>query len=103
MSSSAKADDPVIIGTGKRHRLASTRVRGLLDARLRRHDTGEIVLGLSWHHLWRRHDGNAEARRAMVALKGADIDKFVARPDPARPIVLVFGPDAGLVRERAEA
>jgi DNA polymerase-3 subunit delta len=39
----------------------------------------------------------------MVALKGSDIDKFVARPDPARPIVLVFGPDAGLVRERAEA
>jgi DNA polymerase-3 subunit delta len=39
----------------------------------------------------------------MVALKGADIDAFVARPDPARPIVLVFGPDAGLVHERAEA
>ncbi len=39
----------------------------------------------------------------MVALKGADIDRFVARPDPARPIVLVYGPDAGLVRERAEA
>jgi DNA polymerase-3 subunit delta len=39
----------------------------------------------------------------MVALKGPDIDKFVARPDPARPIVLVFGPDSGLVRERADA
>jgi DNA polymerase-3 subunit delta len=39
----------------------------------------------------------------MVALKGSDIDKFVARPDPARPIVLVFGPDTGLVRERAAA
>ena len=39
----------------------------------------------------------------MVALKGSDIDRFVARPDPARPIVLVFGPDAGLVRERVEA
>src|SRR6476620_12801511 len=39
----------------------------------------------------------------MVALKGADIDKFVARPDPTRPIMLVFGPDAGLVRERADA
>src|SRR5262245_47622110 len=37
----------------------------------------------------------------MVALKGPDIDKFIARPH--RPIVLVFGPDAGLVRERAEA
>ena len=39
----------------------------------------------------------------MVALKAADVDRFIARPDPARPIVLVFGPDAGLVRERAEA
>src|SRR6266581_6814379 len=37
----------------------------------------------------------------MVALKGFDIDKFLARPQ--RPIVLVFGPDAGLVRERVEA
>jgi DNA polymerase-3 subunit delta len=39
----------------------------------------------------------------MVALKGSDIDKFVARPDQARPIVLVYGPDAGLVRERVDA
>ena len=39
----------------------------------------------------------------MVALKTSEIEKFLARPDPARPIVLVFGPDAGLVRERAEA
>jgi DNA polymerase-3 subunit delta len=39
----------------------------------------------------------------MVALKGSDIDSFVARPDSARPVVLIFGPDAGLVRERAEA
>src|SRR6266699_3009316 len=37
----------------------------------------------------------------MVALKGFDIDKFLARPH--RPIVLIFGPDAGLARERAEA
>src|SRR6266446_7049418 len=39
----------------------------------------------------------------MVALKTSEIEKFLARPDPGRPIVLVFGPDAGLVRERAEA
>jgi DNA polymerase-3 subunit delta len=39
----------------------------------------------------------------MVALKAADIERFVARPDPGKPIVLVFGPDAGLVRERADA
>ena len=39
----------------------------------------------------------------MVALKGADIDRFVAKPDPGRPVVLVYGPDTGLVRERAAA
>src|SRR6202044_966792 len=39
----------------------------------------------------------------MVAIKAADADAFVARPDPARPVVLVFGPDAGLVSERANA
>lgn len=39
----------------------------------------------------------------MVALKGANVDAFVLRPDPARPIVLVFGPDAGLVSERVTA
>src|ERR1700761_8080825 len=39
----------------------------------------------------------------MVALLGKDIDAFLARPDPARPIILLYGPDAGLVRERAEA
>jgi DNA polymerase-3 subunit delta len=38
----------------------------------------------------------------MVAIKAADVESFVTRPDPARPVVLVFGPDAGLVRERAE-
>jgi DNA polymerase-3 subunit delta len=38
----------------------------------------------------------------MVALKGSEIDSFAARPDPARPIVLVYGPDAGLVRERVD-
>jgi DNA polymerase III subunit delta len=39
----------------------------------------------------------------MVAIKAADADAFVARPDPARLVVLVFGPDAGLVSERATA
>lgn len=39
----------------------------------------------------------------MVALRGREIDSYLARPDPARPIVLLYGPDAGLVRERAEA
>ncbi len=39
----------------------------------------------------------------MVAVKAADVDAFVARADPARPVVLVFGPDAGLVSERVNA
>jgi DNA polymerase-3 subunit delta len=38
----------------------------------------------------------------MVALRTGEIDAFIARPDPKRPIVLVYGPDSGLVRERAE-
>src|SRR5215472_18970158 len=39
----------------------------------------------------------------MVALRGKEIDSYLARPDPSRPIVLLYGPDAGLVRERADA
>ena len=39
----------------------------------------------------------------MTAIKTSEVDKFIARPDPAQPIVLVYGPDAGLVRERVDA
>jgi DNA polymerase III subunit delta len=39
----------------------------------------------------------------LVALRGRDIDTYLARPDAGRPIVLLYGPDAGLVRERADA
>lgn len=39
----------------------------------------------------------------MVAIKAGEADAYVTRPDPVRPIVLVFGPDAGLVSERAAA
>ncbi|MGA2941339.1 MAG: DNA polymerase III subunit delta [Xanthobacteraceae bacterium] len=39
----------------------------------------------------------------MTALKANEVDSFVARPDPKRPVVLVFGPDSGLVSERANA
>ena len=39
----------------------------------------------------------------MTALKAAQIDAFLAKPNPAQPVVLVYGPDAGLVRERADA
>ena len=39
----------------------------------------------------------------MTALKSSDVERFIAKPDPRTPIVLVYGPDAGLVRERADA
>src|SRR5262245_12674966 len=39
----------------------------------------------------------------MVALKAHEADAFVKRPDPAKPVVLVYGPDSGLVGERARA
>src|SRR4051812_29609438 len=39
----------------------------------------------------------------MVALRGKEVDAFLARPDAGRPIILLYGPDAGLVRERADA
>jgi DNA polymerase-3 subunit delta len=39
----------------------------------------------------------------MTALKGAEIEAFVAKPGAKQSIALVFGPDAGLVRERADA
>ncbi|MEM6383306.1 MAG: DNA polymerase III subunit delta [Pseudomonadota bacterium] len=39
----------------------------------------------------------------MVALKGAAIDRFIKRPDPQTPIVLVFGPDQGGVQARTRA
>jgi DNA polymerase-3 subunit delta len=36
----------------------------------------------------------------VTAIKGAEVERFIARPDPGRPVILVFGPDAGLVGER---
>jgi DNA polymerase-3 subunit delta len=39
----------------------------------------------------------------MTALKTFEADKFIARPNPAQPVVLVYGPDNGLVRERVDA
>lgn len=38
----------------------------------------------------------------MTALKGRDIDRFIARPDIEEGVILVYGPDAGLVRETGE-
>lgn len=37
----------------------------------------------------------------MTALKGRDIEKFLARPDISNGVVVVYGPDAGLVNESA--
>ncbi|GAC1508977.1 MAG: DNA polymerase III subunit delta [Bradyrhizobium sp.] len=39
----------------------------------------------------------------MVALRGKEIDAFLARPDSGRPIILLYGPDSGLVREHTDA
>ncbi len=39
----------------------------------------------------------------MVAVKAWEIDRFVARPDPGKSVILVYGPDLGLVHERASA
>lgn len=39
----------------------------------------------------------------MTAIKATDVDRFIARPDVNQTIVLVYGPDAGLVRERVDA
>ncbi len=39
----------------------------------------------------------------MTALKAADADRYIASPDASRPVALIYGPDAGLVRERVEA
>lgn len=39
----------------------------------------------------------------MTAIQASKVDIFIAKPNPAQPVVLVYGPDSGLVRERAEA
>ena len=38
-----------------------------------------------------------------MKIKAADADKFARNPGPELRAVLIYGPDAGLVRERAEA
>src|SRR5690348_4606950 len=39
----------------------------------------------------------------MTALKAAEVAAFLAKPGAKQTIVLIFGPDAGLVRERVDA
>jgi DNA polymerase-3 subunit delta len=36
----------------------------------------------------------------MTALKAAEIESFVKKPDASKPVILVYGPDSGLVGER---
>jgi DNA polymerase III subunit delta len=37
-----------------------------------------------------------------VKVAGGQIERFLRRPDPAAAVVLIYGPDEGLVRERVE-
>lgn len=37
----------------------------------------------------------------MTVLRAGDIDRFLSQPDPKKPVVLIYGPDSGLVSERA--
>ena len=37
-----------------------------------------------------------------MKLAGAQVERFLRRPDPAAPVVLIHGADEGLVRERVE-
>lgn len=39
----------------------------------------------------------------MAAIQARDVDAFVARPDARKPVILVYGPDLGLVRERVQS
>jgi DNA polymerase-3 subunit delta len=39
----------------------------------------------------------------VTAIKPSEADAYVSRSDPSRPVVLIYGPDAGLVHERAQA
>ena len=39
----------------------------------------------------------------MVAISNREIESYLAKPNPAHAIILLFGADVGLVRERADA
>jgi DNA polymerase III subunit delta len=39
----------------------------------------------------------------MTALKSADVEAYLAKPGAKQTIALIYGPDAGLVRERVDA
>ena len=39
----------------------------------------------------------------MVAISNREVESYLAKPNPAHAIILLFGADVGLVRERADA
>jgi DNA polymerase-3 subunit delta len=39
----------------------------------------------------------------VVALRTSEVESFLARPSSQRTVILIYGPDLGLVRERADA
>jgi DNA polymerase-3 subunit delta len=39
----------------------------------------------------------------VVAVKAGEVERALRRPDPRTPVLLLYGPDAGLVAERARA
>ena len=43
------------------------------------------------------------AERSMAQKKAHEVDGWIARPDPKIPLVLLYGPDRGLVSERGRA
>ena len=42
------------------------------------------------------HTGMLTQEAPTVAVKTKDVDRYMANPDPGKPIILVYGPDAGL-------
>ena len=38
----------------------------------------------------------------MAALKSNQVDAFINNPDYSKPVILIYGPDEGLVSERAD-
>lgn len=39
----------------------------------------------------------------MTAVRPSEVDAVLSRIDPLKPVILLYGPDSGLVRERAQA
>ena len=39
----------------------------------------------------------------MVAINNREVETYLAKPSPSHAIILIYGADVGLVRERADA